>query len=124
MAYVGTYETGKLITYPIRDNIDGQGTQLINWVIEVSRADEPTREGGALLGHREPLRDLDPLVERCALGLEVFDIGRSRLLNIGGATIVCEPGDSKLGPAMPHIMLTAPESCAAVPMSMPWSTEA
>ncbi|MGO4407082.1 flavin-dependent oxidoreductase [Bosea sp. RAF48] len=44
MAYVGTYETGKLITYPVRDNIDGKGGQLINWVIEVARDDEPTRD--------------------------------------------------------------------------------
>lgn len=33
--YMGTNETGKLVMYPIRDNIDGAGTQLINWVIEV-----------------------------------------------------------------------------------------
>lgn len=35
--YMGTNETGKLVMYPIRDNIDGQGAQLINWVIEVVR---------------------------------------------------------------------------------------
>src|SRR5690606_19414996 len=29
--------TGKLIMYPIKDNIDEHGKQLINWVIEVSR---------------------------------------------------------------------------------------
>lgn len=38
--YMGTNETGKLVMYPIRDNIDGQGTQLINWVIEVVRPAE------------------------------------------------------------------------------------
>lgn len=38
--YMGTNETGKLVMYPIRDNIDGQGTQLINWVIEVVRPSE------------------------------------------------------------------------------------
>ena len=38
--YMGTNETGKLVMYPIRDNIDGQGTQLVNWVIEVSRPAE------------------------------------------------------------------------------------
>ncbi|MDR3384982.1 flavin-dependent oxidoreductase [Cupriavidus basilensis] len=44
MAYVGTYRTGKLITYPIRDNIDGQGTQLINWVIEYAKPEEEERD--------------------------------------------------------------------------------
>lgn len=39
MIYMGTIETGKLITYPIRNNIDGKGTQLINWVIELERPD-------------------------------------------------------------------------------------
>jgi 5-methylphenazine-1-carboxylate 1-monooxygenase len=37
MAYIGTYETGKLIIYPIRHDVDADGRQLINWVIEVSR---------------------------------------------------------------------------------------
>jgi 5-methylphenazine-1-carboxylate 1-monooxygenase len=31
----GLYTTGKLVIYPIRDNIDGVGTQLINWVAEI-----------------------------------------------------------------------------------------
>lgn len=39
MIYMGTIETGKLILYPIRNDIDGQGTQLINWVIELQRLD-------------------------------------------------------------------------------------
>ncbi|GAA4392275.1 flavin-dependent oxidoreductase [Tsukamurella soli] len=29
------HRTGKLVVYPIRDDIDGNGTQLINWVVEV-----------------------------------------------------------------------------------------
>jgi 5-methylphenazine-1-carboxylate 1-monooxygenase len=37
MIYMGTTETGKLILYPIRDNIDGKGNQLINWVIELEK---------------------------------------------------------------------------------------
>jgi 2-polyprenyl-6-methoxyphenol hydroxylase-like FAD-dependent oxidoreductase len=37
MFYLGTYETGKLIMYPIRDHIDDQGRQLVNWVIEITR---------------------------------------------------------------------------------------
>lgn len=38
--YMGTEETGKLVIYPIRDNIDGKGTQLINWVVEIVRPPE------------------------------------------------------------------------------------
>ena len=37
MIYMGTTELGKLILYPIRDDIDDEGRQLINWVIEVQR---------------------------------------------------------------------------------------
>jgi 2-polyprenyl-6-methoxyphenol hydroxylase-like FAD-dependent oxidoreductase len=37
MIYMGTHETGKIIIYPIRNNIDEQGRQLINWAIEVTR---------------------------------------------------------------------------------------
>ena len=40
MAYLGTFETGKLIIYPIRDNIDAEGRQLINWVIELSKPND------------------------------------------------------------------------------------
>jgi 2-polyprenyl-6-methoxyphenol hydroxylase-like FAD-dependent oxidoreductase len=32
----GWLTPGKLVIYPVRDNIDGQGTQLINWVAEVT----------------------------------------------------------------------------------------
>ncbi len=35
MAYLGTNRHGKLVMYPIRNNIDGRGSQLLNWVIEV-----------------------------------------------------------------------------------------
>lgn len=34
---VGSIETGKMVIYPIVDNVDGQGTQLINWVAEIRR---------------------------------------------------------------------------------------
>lgn len=40
MIYLGTQETGKLILYPIRNNIDAEGRQLINWVIEIERQDD------------------------------------------------------------------------------------
>ncbi|MGF6175323.1 flavin-dependent oxidoreductase [Ensifer sp. 4252] len=44
MLYFGTYETGKLIIYPMRDNVDDEGNQLINWVVEISRDDLLTRD--------------------------------------------------------------------------------
>jgi 2-polyprenyl-6-methoxyphenol hydroxylase-like FAD-dependent oxidoreductase len=34
---VGSIDTGKMVIYPIVDNIDGQGNQLINWVAELRR---------------------------------------------------------------------------------------
>ena len=40
MIYMGTFETGKLIMYPIRNNVDADGNQLFNWVIEVSRPND------------------------------------------------------------------------------------
>ena len=36
---VGSIETGKMVIYPIADNIDGEGNQLINWVAEIRRSD-------------------------------------------------------------------------------------
>jgi len=32
---VGSIETGKMVIYPIVDNVDGAGNQLINWVAEI-----------------------------------------------------------------------------------------
>jgi 5-methylphenazine-1-carboxylate 1-monooxygenase len=32
---IGTIETGKMVIYPIVDNVDGKGNQLINWVAEI-----------------------------------------------------------------------------------------
>jgi len=34
---VGAIDTGKMVIYPIIDNIDGRGNQLINWVAELRR---------------------------------------------------------------------------------------
>jgi 2-polyprenyl-6-methoxyphenol hydroxylase-like FAD-dependent oxidoreductase len=34
MAYIGWLAVGKLVVYPIRDAIDGEGRQLVNWVAE------------------------------------------------------------------------------------------
>lgn len=35
MTRIGWLATGKLVLYPIRNNVDGQGGQLINWVAEI-----------------------------------------------------------------------------------------
>jgi 2-polyprenyl-6-methoxyphenol hydroxylase-like FAD-dependent oxidoreductase len=34
---IGTLKTGKIVIYPIVDDIDGQGRQLINWTTEIQR---------------------------------------------------------------------------------------
>ncbi len=36
---IGTVEHGKMVIYPIQDNVDGQGNQLVNWVAELQRPD-------------------------------------------------------------------------------------
>ncbi len=36
---IGSIDTGKMVIYPIVDDIDGQGQQLINWVAEIRRSD-------------------------------------------------------------------------------------
>jgi 2-polyprenyl-6-methoxyphenol hydroxylase-like FAD-dependent oxidoreductase len=37
---VGSIYTGKMVIYPIVDNVDGQGNQLINWMAEIQREGE------------------------------------------------------------------------------------
>ena len=34
---VGSILTGKIVIYPIVDNVDGDGNQLINWMAEIKR---------------------------------------------------------------------------------------
>ena len=36
---IGSIDTGKIVIYPIVDNVDGQGNQLINWTAEIRRPD-------------------------------------------------------------------------------------
>jgi len=36
---IGSVETGKMVIYPIVDDVDGEGNQLINWMAEVRQAD-------------------------------------------------------------------------------------
>lgn len=37
---VGSIRTGKMVIYPIADDVDGQGNQLINWVAEIEGSKE------------------------------------------------------------------------------------
>jgi 5-methylphenazine-1-carboxylate 1-monooxygenase len=36
---IGSIDTGKIVIYPIVDNVDGRGNQLINWTAEIRQAD-------------------------------------------------------------------------------------
>lgn len=36
---IGSIDTGKMVIYPIVDDVDGQGNQLVNWVAEIRSAD-------------------------------------------------------------------------------------
>ena len=36
---IGSIETGKMVVYPIADDVDDEGNQLINWMAEIRRAD-------------------------------------------------------------------------------------
>jgi 5-methylphenazine-1-carboxylate 1-monooxygenase len=38
MVYVGTFRTGKLVAYPIRNQADDRGRRLTNWVVEMQKA--------------------------------------------------------------------------------------
>ncbi len=42
MVRAGWLSVGKMVIYPIRDNVDGNGNQLINWVAEIE-ADQPAK---------------------------------------------------------------------------------
>lgn len=44
MVRAGWLSHGKMVIYPIRDNIDGQGTQLMNWVAEIETPRHPERD--------------------------------------------------------------------------------
>ena len=41
---VGSIETGKMVIYPIVDNVDGQGNQLINWMAEIRQPGKPMND--------------------------------------------------------------------------------
>jgi len=44
MIRAGWLKTGKMVIYPIRDNVDGQGRQLVNWVAELEVPREIQRD--------------------------------------------------------------------------------
>jgi 2-polyprenyl-6-methoxyphenol hydroxylase-like FAD-dependent oxidoreductase len=41
---IGSIDTGKMVIYPIADNVDGQGNQLVNWVAEIRRPGSPMND--------------------------------------------------------------------------------
>ncbi|HWP13565.1 MAG TPA: flavin-dependent oxidoreductase [Ramlibacter sp.] len=41
---IGSIETGKMVIYPIADNADGRGRQLVNWVAEIRREGAPMND--------------------------------------------------------------------------------
>jgi 2-polyprenyl-6-methoxyphenol hydroxylase-like FAD-dependent oxidoreductase len=50
---IGSIDTGKMVIYPIADDVDGQGNQLVNWVAEIRR------EGAAMNDWNRPGRPQD-----------------------------------------------------------------
>ena len=44
MVRAGWLSHGKMVIYPIRDDIDGSGTQLVNWVAEIETAQHRQRD--------------------------------------------------------------------------------
>lgn len=44
MVRAGWLSIGKMVIYPIRDNIDAEGNQLVNWVAEIESAEPAVRD--------------------------------------------------------------------------------
>jgi 5-methylphenazine-1-carboxylate 1-monooxygenase len=44
MVRAGWFATGKMVIYPIRDNVDGNGAQLVNWVAEIETTKHQQRD--------------------------------------------------------------------------------
>jgi len=57
---IGSILTGKIVVYPIIDNVDGMGNQLINWMAEIKREDTETQNDWNKPGD---LADFFPLYE-------------------------------------------------------------
>jgi 2-polyprenyl-6-methoxyphenol hydroxylase-like FAD-dependent oxidoreductase len=41
---IGTVDTGKIVIYPIADDVDGEGRQLVNWTTEKRQPGEPMND--------------------------------------------------------------------------------
>ena len=41
---IGSIKTGKIVIYPIEDNVDGKGNQLINWTTEAPLLGRPKND--------------------------------------------------------------------------------
>ena len=41
---IGTVDTGKIVIYPIADDVDGEGRQLVNWMAEMRMPGEPMND--------------------------------------------------------------------------------
>ncbi|EPO8264942.1 FAD-dependent monooxygenase [Raoultella planticola] len=64
---------GTLIVYPIQDNVDGQGNQLVNWVIE--QAEKPQSEED--WNQETGVKEIEHVFDDCQLGfLDVSDMIR------------------------------------------------
>lgn len=50
MVRAGWIATGQLVMYPIKDNVDGAGNQLLNWVVEL-RTDQRSDREWSRVGH-------------------------------------------------------------------------
>ena len=57
---VGSINTGKMVIYPIVDDIDGNGNQLINWMAEIKREDSLSQNDWNRAGN---LDDFYPIYE-------------------------------------------------------------
>jgi 2-polyprenyl-6-methoxyphenol hydroxylase-like FAD-dependent oxidoreductase len=49
---VGSIETGKMVIYPIVDNVDGEGNQLINWMAEIRQSGQPMNQASSKISSR------------------------------------------------------------------------
>ena len=57
---VGSIKTGKMVIYPIVDNIDGQGNQLINWMAEIEGNSRDMKASFRLRRHPQTMSRASP----------------------------------------------------------------
>jgi 5-methylphenazine-1-carboxylate 1-monooxygenase len=97
---IGVLDTGKLVVYPIRDAIDAEGRQLVNWVAERRRSDYEQNDWskpgrledfiGPYLGWRFDWLDVPDLLRRAELVLEYPMVDRDPVArwSFGRATLL------------------------------------